>query len=850
MTTPIGNIVKLIKDNDKYGLRAGQHVVVVAYDKKGSVEGRGSSREGKDVPLTSIVAATAEKLAKDLSLYLKRGDAATDGEKKLGKKAQTELIKRGLLEKLTNQQLGTIHKEWKRDLIGVEPDPPSNAQVVRALVGKTVYVVDALFGDFSGSFTGDVVVEEGLSDSTFVLTRMEDDDLMVSEDLDADYIVMVRQDRPPMRSASLLEVELGSMEHVWVVGKHMEQSAKLASRKVANVSELLTVAKTVTPAVGKLTGKESQADKKRIASRCAVALQLKIEAYLKAKGVEKFTLFTDGAFVGKPSAVADKLALLLGKARAPAEPVVVDLAESWTNMPRLGALHSRAADEATFQKFVETAFKVLTAQDDLEFQIGKEDPSLMRGKIERWMSRLGEITLPDALAPLGVADQKLTSGEMLQMFFEWREIESSGGGKGSATSSGGGGAGLSYAAAAGGYGFNRQIDTSGTEDAQRKRQTLMQAAIEVVNNPSEQKVLSQLRALLSSPSQLQEGLEKASDPIKRLLTTGDEIMKAINGHFDADIVAGIAAIRGALRRAHENAFTSKEVAPSEVVSRALNHIRLGSIGAVDLLWLCDIESQFSRDSPLKCLQGKAKDSALPLFYQGLQKLQFAWMLAAPQFSSQISQFVNRVGDKVSSAVKAGVPWFDADAEGGDVSTWWVEVMRHVDKQASKYALKEVTDARFAAPNPEWASSSESSHGQRLARAISEATAARVAQAKVEETQGAAQQSRYDQLAAEIAALKRNRPAPRDGEKKGKKTKVKAKDAAAALQPAPALPAPTTPKGVGDFDGKSRAAQTEFLKQSIGDKDVDGVMKFPCVFFHTKSKKCQFDADKCRGHHLA
>ena len=154
-------------------------------------------------------------------------------------------------------------------------------------------------------------------------------------------------------------------------------------------------------------------------------------------------------------------------------------------------------------------------------------------------------------------------------------------------------------------------------------------------------------------------------------------------------------IRGALDQRIERAVTSRKTTPPERVSKALRSVRLGRIGKVDLLHLIDEDGGMTKEDPLKGFAALEKAQAQAQFGRALQRLQLAWTLSKPQWTSQIAHFCTRVAERVNKAL---------NCEQGNfvvLSKWWRELLKEVDSTSNDFALQGGNGPPASAPNFKW-----------------------------------------------------------------------------------------------------------------------------------------------------
>ena len=98
---------------------------------------------------------------------------------------------------------------------------------------------------------------------------------------------------------------------------------------------------------------------------------------------------------------------------------------------------------------------------------------------------------------------------------------------------------------------------------------------------------------------LAASVEIRTSALYPLISTAEDINKAISGHLSQPLQLEVSVVRGALARRIELAFCESEVQPSARVRGALHMVRIGRLRKLKLLYLLDMEDCGTPDDPLK-----------------------------------------------------------------------------------------------------------------------------------------------------------------------------------------------------------------------------------------------------------
>ena len=349
----------------------------------------------------------------------------------------------------------------------------------------------------------------------------------------------------------------------------------------------------------------------------------------------------------------------------------------------------------------------------------------------------------------------------------------------------------------------------------------------------------------------------ASEPegtLSRLLYSGADI-SSVTVDAEPSTVHAISMVRGVLNSALERAVCgSNATQPSDRLIRALGAVRLRRLGRVRLCHLLDMDDRGTAVSPLAEFAHMTTSDAITNFTMAFQRMQTAWVFAAPSHAAQAMTFVAALQRECLRALTAGASW-------AEVGEYYAAVIRRADRKADGFAG---SPGAPEAPDPRWAS--DQAH-EWVCLLRNRAEAARKSQiAKKERLEEMAEyRKETDKMLAEVQrkAQKQSpggspgkharggrgrsgsgqqqwwqqdweqqewKPKPK-GKGKGKDGKGKGKDGGKGK---------TGQLSDADFAAK-RAEKQEELNTKHGQKDG----KNPCFFHHGTPGGCRFSADDCK-----
>jgi len=341
--------------------------------------------------------------------------------------------------------------------------------------------------------------------------------------------------------------------------------------------------------------------------------------------------------------------------------------------------------------------------------------------------------------------------------------------------------------------------------------------------------------------------------LSRLLYSGADI-SSVTVDAAASTVHAIATVRGVLNAALERAVCgSNATQPSDRLIRSLGAIRLRRLARVRLCHLLDMDDRGTMVSPLAEFAHMSTADAITNFTMAFQRMQTAWVFAAPSHSAQAMMFVSALQKECLKALTAGATW-------EEVGAYYAAVIRRADRKADGFAgvpgVPEVPDARWASDQAhEW-----------VCLLRNRAEAARCSQIQKKERLEEMEQYRKETDKRLSEGLRRGPKSPGSDQKrprggrgksspsqqqwwqddweqqewkpkpkgkgKGKDGKGKGKDGGKGKQ--------SSTLSDADFAAK-RAEKQEELNTKHGQKDG----KNPCFFHHGTPGGCRFDAAECR-----
>ena len=191
------------------------------------------------------------------------------------------------------------------------------------------------------------------------------------------------------------------------------------------------------------------------------------------------------------------------------------------------------------------------------------------------------------------------------------------------------------------------LDTSGTEEEQRERNTLLAAARDL--QPENMTYLNKLATTESSVELL--NLEKEMpEPLRRLLY-GEQLSKAIHGQVGVDVATRLLAAQGSISRRIQMSFNGGNNPPPERVGKQVLHVLRARLGKVNGAHLIDLDGEWSVNDPLKAF--KKMDDGLARFSQFIQALGHAWCLSHPPATSSIIVVTRAITDMANKAFAGG-----------------------------------------------------------------------------------------------------------------------------------------------------------------------------------------------------
>ena len=335
--------------------------------------------------------------------------------------------------------------------------------------------------------------------------------------------------------------------------------------------------------------------------------------------------------------------------------------------------------------------------------------------------------------------------------------------------------------------------------------------------------------------------------LSRLLYSGADI-SSVTVDAEASTVHAIATVRGVLNAALERAVCgSNATQPSDRLIRALGAIRLRRLARVRLCHLLDMDDRGTMASPLAEFAHMSTADAITNFTMAFQRMQTAWVFAAPSHSAQAMMFVSALQKECLKALTAGATW-------EEVGAYYAAVIRRADRKADGFAgvpgVPEVPDAKWASDQAhEWvcllrnraeaARSSQIQKKERLEemeqyrketdKRLSEGLRRAPKSPEPKRPRGGRGKDKEQQWWQEEWQQPQK---PSKGKGKGKDGKGKGKDSGKGKQ--------SSTLSDADFAAK-RAEKQEELNTKLGQKDG----KNPCYFHHGTSGGCRFDAAECR-----
>ena len=399
-------------------------------------------------------------------------------------------------------------------------------------------------------------------------------------------------------------------------------------------------------------------------------------------------------------------------------------------------------------------------------------------------------------------------------------------------------------------------DSATISEVERRERTQVQSdAVALEDEPAS---MARLQAMVRSAEAGDGGaaLNKvvAAEPegtLSRLLYSGADI-SSVMVDAEPSTVHAIATVRGVLNAALERAVCGSNASqPSDRLIRSLGAVRLRRLTRVRLCHLLDLDDRGTAISPLAEFGQMSSSDAITNFTMALQRMQTAWVFAAPSHAAQAMMFVSALQRECLKALTAGCSW-------EEIGNFYSAVIRRADRKADGFAgvpgVPEVPDAKWASDQAhEWVC---------LLRNRAEAARKGQIQKKERLEEMEAYRKETDKRLAEGLRKGPKSPEPKrprggrgksspgqqqwwhddweqqewkpkpKGKGKGKDGKGKGKDSSKGKQSGTLSDA--------DFAAK-RAEKQEELNAKHGQKDG----KNPCFFHHGTPGGCRFDAAECR-----
>jgi hypothetical protein len=283
--------------------------------------------------------------------------------------------------------------------------------------------------------------------------------------------------------------------------------------------------------------------------------------------------------------------------------------------------------------------------------------------------------------------------------------------------------------------------------------------------------------------------------------------------MDDTVVRKVCNVRAALLNRLTNAIFRDGVAP-ERASKEINKIRVGDIGSVKLLALCDKEDDSTAADPLRAF-ARLGSKAGEAITTTLMRLVHVIQLAHPPRAADATPFIDELRINLIRAIDAGVPWTD-------ISAYYRAVMLKVSTPARKFSLGQADGHSGVKFDVEWVTG-ESAAKTKLEQAIAKQVAydagkagAREERANEEGGQPGATRSKR-QLKKEEAAARKAAKAQKTAAQPNGVERAPGVDANASREPLPA-------RG-------NKAAWDDFQKKHPPVKGADGKEKKVCWDFH-------------------
>ena len=683
-TSIIGTKFVLTKACPTYGTTPGMFAVIAKYDKN----------EGKD-RMEAVVAvfgdeSIAEKFASNLKALAADASALDAGD---GRAAHLALLGQAVggsaFSGLSHGSLASIHKEWR--VVFKEPvAPPVDASVAAAAAAKaareaasaarvgTIVRARLAFEDVSGLMRAETVEAllervqyrpSGSVAASFIISFTVDGEMYEVAYLEASLdacVAAAEPAPPPLPPVVVIGAEYSRT--LAVLGRVSRSATLLAaeplkvcSAELQQLAEALVVPGGAKPfthvgmgmlsqagahamfAESQLLALEAGATSGVTVSAAAAGIPAASPAHSVVPSLcQALGLPVSGRTIGSGAQLTGGggSGALAGGA-APPPPGI-------SSTPRVDALEGKSIP-GEFQVFLSDVIPWVAPSSRVAALA--KFPDLARAELERWLKAQGPRADPALLR--GAAGAALCSAsDLLKICVVFGE---------------GGQAVANPTHPSGGVGLGNGVspflitapDTSGSEAEQRERTALREDAVLLISDPAARGRLTAMAKTmaLDPPLLWKSATEEASEPLRRLLFSGDEVRQALAGQVAPDLESDLSCVRGALDRRLEKAVLFSEADTiSSRASAALRWVRLGRLGKVRLLHLLDLDDTSTDDDPLLGLKSAA-GNGLATLGRAFSRLGLAWSMAWPPHSSMAISFLSRLLEKITELrQEMAVPW--------------------------------------------------------------------------------------------------------------------------------------------------------------------------------------------------
>ena len=552
-------------------------------------------------------------------------------------------------------------------------------------------------------------------------------------------------------------------------------------------------------------------------------------------------------------AEGDGAAAAAAAATAESERAVEEAArERAAKLPRVAALESRAAP-GEFDIFLNLVVPWIVSPDRVAAYAAYPH-KLVAPELERWLKGFGACAEPVALSgPVN----STAADELLEVC---ARAQREGVGIATTASPAANTSSVLQQAAMGAMSpfLFSPPDLTGSETAQRERTALRgDAQLLLADAEACGRLAAMARAIASEPAHVfaavLEELKTGSEPLSRLILSGDEVRKSVIGVVPAETELQLESVRSCLDRRLERAvLTSTEAEQALPAMRsALRWVRLGRLGRVRLLHLLDMTDDGTDTDPLAGFGVLATDG-MSEFSMAMMRLALAWALAWPPHASLAYQFITRLTMYIFKKRAMGVQW-------SAISMYYRALLSRVDSGAKRYASREERFVPRTAPVLEWIDG-QFDH----VRALSESTLecmVEVARTEMLATFASSAASLAASTAADgdldtaKALAKAAKKRLKGQQKRKQKQQKKSGNPPPAGTPSPSGRAPPAGSGaIVPFNpATAAAAKAAESRASIAQRvaaahpPIQG--RKACTFFFGPAKSCTYDAAACpNGHH--